>query len=448
LDYDTLLKTGMVSDFFYNKGLAAAKRNNMTDAVIFLSESLGFDKMNRRARNLLGLCYYNIGKINEALKMWIISAHYYPHDSDTARYLHIVEGNSAQLERMRESAENYNKALVYARQGNEDMAIIRLNKVIDNNPNFVDALNLLALCYIRAKDKNSALQCAERAAAIDTGNTAALRYYKEIVSGGGRLTSGKANFLAEHNSAAYRERFMPKGINADEVRKKTLADGFRVFDFLYLLIGLLIAAGFMYFLAFPAMRDAEQRTAVEAEAKLIERIDELESGISAKQDEIYAATGELERLREVIGGHGADLAAAQSRVIIYRAFTYLLNGQPAAAGSYINTIAAENVPDDVMWIRDRIVNETYPALENQYYNSGRAEFYAGNHDAARSLLEISAGFETIQSNVAHNTLLYLARIALADGDTDKARERFAAIAARYPNTAAADEARDWLSANG
>jgi len=98
-------------------------------------------------------------------------------------------------------------------------------------------------------------------------------------------------------------------------------------------------------------------------------------------------------------------------------------------------------------MRDTIVREAYPIIEEQYFNEGRAQFNAGNYAAARPLLERSYRFTSIHSTIGHNTLLYLANIALNDNNLNVARYHFEAIAQRYPETGAAQEAREWLEVN-
>ena len=50
------------------------------------------------ARNLLGLVYYEIGEVVQALSEWVISANYQPEDNIATKYLKEVHNNRNQLE--------------------------------------------------------------------------------------------------------------------------------------------------------------------------------------------------------------------------------------------------------------------------------------------------------------------------------------------------------------
>ena len=55
------------SNYWYNDGLRKAQIRDMSGAVKSLKISLQFNRENIAARNLLGLVYYGIGEVAEAL---------------------------------------------------------------------------------------------------------------------------------------------------------------------------------------------------------------------------------------------------------------------------------------------------------------------------------------------------------------------------------------------
>lgn len=61
------------SNYWYNDGLKKAQERDMNGAIIALRQSLQYNRENIAARNLLGLVYYGIGEVAEALVEWIIS---------------------------------------------------------------------------------------------------------------------------------------------------------------------------------------------------------------------------------------------------------------------------------------------------------------------------------------------------------------------------------------
>lgn len=66
------------SNSYYNLGLAKAQVRDLTGAVSALKTSLKINKSNIKARNLLGLVYFEIGETALALKEWVISVNLKP----------------------------------------------------------------------------------------------------------------------------------------------------------------------------------------------------------------------------------------------------------------------------------------------------------------------------------------------------------------------------------
>lgn len=55
------------SNSWYNDGLRKAQVRDMSGAIVSLQQSLQYNRENIAARNLLGLVYYGIGEVSEAL---------------------------------------------------------------------------------------------------------------------------------------------------------------------------------------------------------------------------------------------------------------------------------------------------------------------------------------------------------------------------------------------
>ena len=60
------------SNSWYNDGLRKAQVRDMSGAIVSLQQSLQYNRENIAARNLLGLVYYGIGEVSEALVEWIM----------------------------------------------------------------------------------------------------------------------------------------------------------------------------------------------------------------------------------------------------------------------------------------------------------------------------------------------------------------------------------------
>ena len=84
------------------------------------------------------------------------------------------------MEKCNDAVRMYNQAITYLKQGSDDLAIIQLKKSIDNNPNFIDAYNLMTLCCIEDKNLKRALHFNEIVLKRDIRNPLALHYAQLI----------------------------------------------------------------------------------------------------------------------------------------------------------------------------------------------------------------------------------------------------------------------------
>ena len=118
------------SNYWYNDGLKKAQERDMNGAIIALRQSLQYNRENIAARNLLGLVYYGIGEVAEALVEWIISKNLKPRDNIADSYIRNVQDSANELESINQAIKKYNQCLGYCKQNGEDLATIQLKQVI------------------------------------------------------------------------------------------------------------------------------------------------------------------------------------------------------------------------------------------------------------------------------------------------------------------------------
>lgn len=87
------------SNYWYNDGLRKAKIRDMSGAIMSLRKSLQFNRENIAARNLLGLVYYGIGEVPEALVEWIISKNLKSRDNIADYYIKMFSRPPRSLSR-------------------------------------------------------------------------------------------------------------------------------------------------------------------------------------------------------------------------------------------------------------------------------------------------------------------------------------------------------------
>jgi len=104
-------RTSILSCNLYNKGLTLAKQRDLSGAISVLNKSIEFNKNNIMARNLLGLVYFEIGYIGDALRHWVISSSQVKENNDAIEYIDRLQKHSRQLEQLGDAVKIYNQAL-------------------------------------------------------------------------------------------------------------------------------------------------------------------------------------------------------------------------------------------------------------------------------------------------------------------------------------------------
>ena len=169
-----------LSNTYYNMGLEKARIRDLSGAADILRRSVRMDKKNIQARNLLGLVYYEMGEVVEALSQWVISKNIQPEKNIADDYIREVQSNPTKLESMNTTIKKYNTALSYAKEDSDDLAIIQLKKVVSLNPRLVKAYQLLALLYMKRDEYGKAKKYLTKTLAIDTKNTLSMKYMGDI----------------------------------------------------------------------------------------------------------------------------------------------------------------------------------------------------------------------------------------------------------------------------
>ena len=190
------------SNSWYNDGLRKAQVRDMSGAIVSLQQSLQYNRENIAARNLLGLVYYGIGEVSEALVEWIISKNLCPRDNIADYYIKNVQNAANELESLNQAIKKFNQCLVYCQQNGEDLAIIQLKQVIASHPTFLKAYQLLALIYIQTNQNTKARQILIEAKKLDTTNELTLTYLREVTKQRGRHGKDAERSFRKPKSAA------------------------------------------------------------------------------------------------------------------------------------------------------------------------------------------------------------------------------------------------------
>ena len=367
-DVDAVLYMGTVriSEKLYNQGLERLKASDFFHGIKFLTKSIAINKNHVPSRNLLGLALFEVGHIGEALKHWAISQSMLLIDNNAAKYIESANKNVRQLEKLNDSVTMYNHALAHIKQSSDDLAIIQLKKAVEINPRFVDALNLLTLCYLIQNDTERASAMAERVLKMDACNPIAQNYYAIINPGKTRSSRQSAKQKTMSHTGPY------KPMGYEEKKRRS----FHFAELCTFLIGVAVTFAACYFLLVPGIRNSHNSDFQEAQQNWIDERDEYRERITRIEGEIDEREQRIATLRANIDAQAAETNRQWRITEVNRAYSLLQDGEFREALNILDEMGRDtaDLPPDIVTRLNFIISEAYPVIGLEYYNQGLAAF--------------------------------------------------------------------------
>ena len=348
-------KVDYLSRQYYNQGLEKASVRDLSGAINCLKQSLMYNKHNIQARNLLGLVYFETGEVVAALSEWVISKNLQPSRNLASEYINKLQANSNKLEAINETIRKYNDALNLCREGHEDMAAIRLKKILTQNPKLIKGYHLLALVQMKEGEYSKARRTLRRAAKIDKTNTTTLRFLSEIDEQTGvstRLDHQKKRRFGNKNSEEKDSGSVSKDMVIPTAPYKEKS---RISLFFTLVAG--FAAGLLafYLLAVPAIRQGIYR---EANQQIVKYSD----AVSSQGAELTKAQNQAQESGDTVEAASKQIEEEKKKSNSYQAlleaYAALQQQNMDEAALKLQNVYADLLPADLKGIYNTICNST------------------------------------------------------------------------------------------
>lgn len=430
--YKTIVSS---SNRFYNDGLMRARVRDLSGAAVSLKKSLELDKTNTNARNLLGLVYYEMGEIVDALSQWVISKHFQPERNDADLYVKDLQQNPAALESINQTIKKYNQALSAAKQGNEDLAIIQLKKVTSMNPKFLRAHQLLALLYLKQGDQDKAYKYLKKALKVDINNTTSIRYMNEIKLS--KPDKEVSEIRYEHTV----EKVNPKSVGSFSSVDKFQDDKPNIWVFVNLILGAVIGIAFAYFLIVPTVKKsvaAEYKTQVQEQADVA----------SSKDTTIESLNKDIEKLKVKLKDKDKDIKKLKDQMVdeavydsLFEAITLYQQGKRTDAAKMLLDVNEKNLTSEkAKEYYNTIKEATFVNASRELYNQAKVKYNVGNYAEAEPLFQDAIKLN--EQNV--DAYYFLARAYEKSGDQAKAKKYYNKVINDFAGTGRAAEAQSKL----
>ena len=348
-------KVDYLSRQYYNQGLEKASVRDLSGAINCLKQSLMYNKHNIQARNLLGLVYFETGEVVAALSEWVISKNLQPSRNLASEYINKLQANSNKLEAINETIRKYNDALNLCREGHEDMAAIRLKKILTQNSKLIKGYHLLALVQMKEGEYNKARRTLRRAAKIDKTNTTTLRFLSEIDEQTGvstRLDRQKKSRFGNKNSEEKDIGSISKDMVIPTAPYKEKS---RVSLFFTLVAG--FAAGLLafYLLAVPAIRQEIYREANQQIVKYSDAVSSQGAELTKAQSQAQESGDTVEAASKQIEEEKKKSSSYEALLEAYAAFQQQNMDEAALK---IQNVYADLLSADLKGIYNTICNST------------------------------------------------------------------------------------------
>ncbi len=419
-----------VSNMYYNEGLEKAGVRDLSGAAASLRQGLRFNKNNIKARNLLGLVYFEMGDAASALREWVISKNMSPDKNIADEYIDKIRSNSGRLDAINQTIKKYNRALALCSQDSKDLAVIQLRKVLSLNPRFIRAHQLLALLYMEQEEWERAERELRKCLEIDKNNLQTLRYMKEVEQA---LMPEEGVRRRKKDEAVRYQSENEVIIQPLNVKEPKRGGGFATV--LNMIIGLIIGIAAMYFLVVPAaqsrVRNEEQQTITkissESDAKTA-RIQELEG-------QIESLSGNVQNLRTEIEGYaGAGGTIETTESLIQIAAEYLETTDMYVAADKLEELAGEvdmaSMSDSFQRLYQSMASSIGPELSKEYYDEGYQQYYTGRYEEALETLSKAVKYDAANADA----LYHLGEAYRSSGDTANAITTYDKVIELFPDT--------------
>ncbi len=395
----------ILSNRFYNEGLARAGVRDLTGAVTSLRQSLKFNKNNIEARNLLGLVYFEMGETVAALSEWVISKNTRPEKNIADDYINMIQASASRLDAINQTIKKYNQALVYCRQDSKDLAVIQLRKVLSMNPKFIRAHQLLALLYMDSeqwdKAKRELMKCAE----MDRNNIQTLTYMQEVdrmlaPDETGKVSRRKDREESVRYQADNELLIQPKGLG--EPRRSGVGTLLNIF------LGLVIGVAVMYFLVVPSVRTNVLNESQQKITQISNEIDAKNNIITDLENQIKNIEQQSVDLQNELERYAGTDGTLQTMEQLLNAATRYLSAMQEAENSAERSQGIQETADMLEQIKAGMVleeaPETFrnlyqilftaigPQMSVAYYETGHSLYLAGNYQDAIAPLEKAVEF--------------------------------------------------------
>ena len=403
-------KVDYLSKYYYNKGLEKAQIRDLSGAISYLKQSLMLNKENIQARNLLGLAYFETGEVVAALSEWVISKNLSPRKNLADDYIKRLQANQGRLDAINETIRKYNEALILAGQHQEDMAAVKLRKVLVQNPKLIKGYHLLALIQMKNQEYGKARRTLKKAAKIDKTNTTTLRFLAEIDEKIGvekKKSRVRRGFFVNKRSVPDAEDAL---FESESLGTAQVSEPGRGSLFLMLALGLVVGAAAFWMLAVPGIR---QRIYREANRQIV-RYSESVSSQGAELSRLVSEARENGTTADAVAGRlVVEKHRSDSYRALFEAYLSMVQEDYDSAALEVQQVYEDTLTDNMRAIYNMVVSATgvggITTSSSEVGDEERQEYLSTGYEATEESYqeegedEVAEGYDSYEEEADYDS---------------------------------------------
>ena len=364
--------------------------------------------------------------------------------------LEEIKKNKTELYKANQMIKKYNQALNYAKQGNDDLAMLQLKNVVAAIPNFVDAYLLMALLSIKGENYDNARTFLDTILKIDPNNESAVEYGNEfetkVVEEEPQTTEPeKKDKKKKEKKKVVSQPEEPKKkknpFNISSIQENEAGKSPMFYMVTGIVIGVIVAAVLIY----PTVRASfshKNSTQVEDYKEQILAKDTQLKASEKKVKEAKAAQKKAEdELDEYIGTSKKDgvydllLSALQK---------YSDRDYTGSADALLDIDSQKLTTKNMKAIYKDLTAKVYPSAGTGLYSKGKNAYWAKDYKTAISYLTKAIKV----SDTNRYAYDYLAKAYEGASDQKNAKKTYQTIIEKFPGTSQAINAKSRIDAMG
>ncbi|WP_346683298.1 tetratricopeptide repeat protein [Anaerostipes butyraticus] len=359
--------------------------------------------------------------------------------------LEQIKQNKTELYKANQMIKKYNQALNYAKQGNDDLAMLQLKNVVAAIPNFTDAYLLMALLSMKAEDYGTAKDALDQIFAIDPENESAKEYMKEFKAEPEEVKAEERKEKKEKKERKERKEKKEKKEAVQDAPKSKLSNPFgggisqesgkTKSPMFYMVAGIIIGIVVAAVLIYPTVRASFKSQASSQSEDYQEQLLTKETQLKEAQEAQKKAEDELEEYTkngEKGGIYDTLLTAMQD---------YTDNKYDEAATALLSIDGNKLTTDNMKKIYTNLTKKVYPRAYSGLYSKGLSAYKSKDYKTAITYLTNATKVDDTQVNAYY----YLARAYEDSKDTDNAVKIYNQIIKKFPSTRSASTAKQKVS---